>query len=86
MKTEKARAIIVWKERLNNSISGNPRYEVGIIIPSVEPYGESLYGKTASDASCNYGNWDVDAICDVSYHITRVGNVVFDRISEPIRP
>lgn len=59
-------ATIKTKDRINNSTNGNPRYFV--IAETTE--GETLHGKTASDASFSYGNWREGQTCEIKYHYT----------------
>lgn len=72
---------IVRLERLNNSVYGNPRYNVVIRDESGDYY---FYAKTASDASCGYV---IDEYLDKKklfhYHVTRKGNNIIDCI-DPI--
>lgn len=65
-------------ERLNCSCYGNPRY-YGVFT---NERGETLVGKTATDAACAYGflNYQ-NAPRKVTYHITRNGNIIFDFIT-----
>ena len=76
MKVIKTTGKIDYKDRLKNSINGNPRYEVGVIIIG----GRYLCGNTASDSMSCYGNWGDRDNCVIWYHHTRAGNIVFDRI------
>ena len=66
-------------ERRNNSVSGNPSYHVSFSNGS-----EGITGKTASDAKCGYTltTFSDGRACNVTYHITRAGNTVIDRITE----
>ena len=63
----------------NCSAYGNPSWYVcfdnGI---------DSIMGKTASNAQCGYTltNFRDGRTCNVSYHITKGGNTVIDRITE----
>lgn len=65
-------------ERLNCSCYGNPRY-YGVFT---NERGETLVGKTATNAACAYGflNYQ-NAPRKVTYHITRNGNIIFDFIT-----
>lgn len=65
-------------ERLNCSCYGNPRF-FGVFI---NERGETLAGKTATNAACAYGflNYQ-NAPREVTYHITRNGNIIFDYIT-----
>ena len=70
---------LVKYERRNNSAAGNPSFSVWFTN------GTGLIaGKTASDASCGYAatNFSDGRACDVTYHITRAGNVIIDEIEE----
>ena len=66
-------------ERRNNSVSGNPSYHVSFSNGS-----EEITGKTASDASCGgtLTNFSDGRACNVTYHITRAGNVIINKIEE----
>lgn len=65
-------------ERLNCSRYGNPRY-YGVFT---NESGETLVGKTATNAACAYGflNYQ-NAPRKVIYHITQNGNIIFDFIT-----
>lgn len=65
-------------ERLNCSCYGNPRY-YGVFT---NERGETLVGKTATNAACAYGflNYQ-NAPRKVTYHITRNGNIIIDFIT-----
>jgi hypothetical protein len=81
MKMTKTTGKIDSKERANSSTNGNPSYFVEATIA-----GESgplfLSGKTATDASCGYGNWREGDSAEIWFHRTATGNVVFDHIHE----
>ena len=66
-------------ERRNNSVNGNPSYRASFSNGS-----EEITGKTASDASCGgtLTNFSDGRACNVTYHITRAGNVIVDEIKE----
>lgn len=66
-----------YYDRLNCSVNGNPAF-YGEFVNAA---GETLKGRTASDAQCAYGflNW-VDREREVTYHYTKTGNVIFDYI------
>ena len=66
-------------ERRNNSVNGNPSYHA-----SFSNGAEEFTGKTASDASCGgtLTNFRDGRACNVTYHITRAGNVIIDKIEE----
>lgn len=63
--------------RLKLSVNGNPAYWATF----VNDEGETLTGRTASDAMCAYGflNWSLRPRT-ITYHITAKGNVIFDYI------
>ena len=63
--------------RLNLSVNGNPAYWAIFVNDD----GETLTGRTASDAMCAYGflNWQ-EKPRTVTYHYTAKGNVIFDYI------
>lgn len=64
-------------ERCNSSIYGNPRYWGEFTNKA----GESISGKTRSDASCGYGFLNQkDKKRKVCYHYTKKGNVIIDTI------
>lgn len=69
---------IVRLERLNNSIYGNPRYEVVIRDESGDYY---FYAKSASNA---YWVYAIDKYLGKKnlfhYHITKAGNNIIDDI------
>lgn len=67
-----------YYERLECSCYGNPRY-YGVFA---NESGETLAGKTATNAACAYGflNYQ-NAPRKVTYHITRNGNIIFDFIT-----
>lgn len=69
--------IIINLERLNNSVYGNPRYQVTIKDES----GFYFYAKTASNASCGYSidNYYGKKML-FHYHITKTGNNIIDVI------
>ena len=66
-------------ERRNNSINNNPSWYVWFTNDS-----DSISGKTASDAKCGYTveNFKDGKNCNVTYHITRAGNMIIDKIKE----
>ena len=66
-------------ERRNNSVNGNPSYRASFSNGS-----EEIAGKTASDASCGYSlvNFSDGRACNVTYHVTKGGNTIIDRITE----
>ena len=66
-------------ERRNNSVNGGPSYHASLSNGSVE-----ITGKTASDANCGYAleNFTDGRACNVTYHITKGGNVIIDKIKE----
>jgi len=73
------KATIKTKERIKNSVNGNPRY---FVIAEAEN-GETLHGNTASDAGFCYGNWHEGQLCEIEYHHTaKRGNLIFDYIKE----
>ena len=80
MKTlELKNAKLTRYERKNNSIYGNPSWDVCFSNGS-----EEVAGKTASNAQCGYtlGNFTDGRACNVTYHITRAGNMIIDKIKE----
>lgn len=78
MKRKEFTGKLSYYERLNNSCYGNPRY-YGVFT---NERGETLVGKTATNAACAYGflNYQ-NALRKVTYHITRNGNIIFDYIT-----
>lgn len=65
-------------EKLDNSAMGNPRFSC--VIDTACAY-DVMRGKTKSDAMWAYNMPKEDALCDVVFHITKTGNIVFDDIS-----
>ena len=66
-----------YYKRLNSSYCGNPAY-YGEFINSD---GETLKGRTASNAACAYGFLNqIEQPRKITYHITRTGNVIFDYV------
>lgn len=66
-----------YYKRLNSSCYGNPAY-YGEFINSA---GETLKGRTASNAACAYGFLNqIEQPRKITYHITRTGNVIFDYV------
>lgn len=64
-------------KRLNCSVYGNPAYYGEFENDN----GNVLRGRTASDASCAYGFLNQeDSKREITYHVTRNGNVIFDYI------
>ena len=56
---------------------GNPAY-YGEFINSD---GETLKGRTASNAACAYGFLnEIEKPRKITYHVTRTGNVIFDYV------
>jgi hypothetical protein len=78
MKRKEFTGKLSYYESLNCSRNGNPRY-YGVFT---NESGETLAGKTATDAACAYGflNYQ-NAPREVTYHITRNGNIIFDYIT-----
>lgn len=68
---------LTYYKRLNCSIYGNPAFYGEF----ENKHGDVLRGRTASDASCAYGflNYE-DRPREITYHVTRTGNVIFDYI------
>ena len=80
MKTlELTNARLVSYERRNSSAYGNPAWYVFF-----DNGTDSIIGKTASNAQCGYTveNFRDGRTCTVSYHITKAGNTIIDRIAE----
>ena len=77
MKKLKFTGTLTYYKRLNCSIYGNPAY-YGEFENAA---GETLKGRTASNASCAYGflNYE-DRPREITYHVTRTGNIIFDYI------
>ena len=63
-------------EKLNNSVTGNPRYF--LVIDTAHGV---IHGKTKSDVMWAYAMPKEDTLCNVVFHITKTGNIVFDDIS-----
>ena len=68
-------------KRGNCSVYGNPSWHASFSNGS-----EEITGKTASDASCggSLTNFSDGRACNVTYHITRAGNVIINKIEEAI--
>ena len=77
MKRNTFTGIIENYRRLPLSVNGNPAYWATF----VDSEGNTLTGRTASDAMCAYGflNWQ-EKTRTITYHITAKGNVIFDYI------
>lgn len=83
---EYERCSLLWMERINCSVYGNPRYKVAFEDSS----GKVRYAKTASDASCGYSvdnyryhtsRWEeLGRPIYLKYHFTKNGNCVIDYI------
>lgn len=64
-------------KHLNCSVYGNPAF-YGEFVNSE---GETLKGRTASNAMCAYGFLNQkDYPREITYHITKAGNIIFDYI------
>ena len=65
-------------ERLNCSVNGNPAF-YGEFENAA---GETLKGRTSSDAACAYGflNYYKEFKREITYHFTKSGAVHFDYI------
>lgn len=69
---------LVHYERKNSSYYGNPKY-YGYF--ENDKTGETLAGTTATNAACAYGFLNsIDKLREVTYHITRTGNVLIDYV------
>ena len=80
MKTlELTNAKLMSYERRNNSIYGNPSWYVCFANGA-----DRIMGRTASNAQCGYvvENFRDGRACNVTYHITKGGNTVIDKIKE----
>ena len=68
---------LTYYKRLNCSIYGNPAFYGEF----ENKHGEVLRGRTASNAACSYGflNYE-DRPREITYHVTRTGNIIFDYI------
>ena len=66
-------------EKGNCSVYGNPSYRA-----SFSNGTEAITGKTASNVSCGYvvENFRDGRACNVTYHVTRAGNVIINKIEE----
>lgn len=78
MKTLKNKFLVKKIERLNNSIYGNPRFEV--VLENEK--GETLKAKTKSDASINYYGIEhkKNKTIEFAYHFTKNNNLILDSI------
>ena len=65
-------------EALCNSKMGNPRFSC--VIDTACAY-DVMSGKTKSDVMWAYAMPKEDTLCNVVFHITKTGNIVFDDIS-----
>ena len=76
---ELTNAKLTHYERRSNSANGNPSYNA-----SFSNVSEDIAGKTASDAKCGYAleNFRDGRACNVTYHVTRAGNTVINKIQE----
>lgn len=64
-------------KRLNCSVYGNPAYYGWFENDA----GETLSGRTKTDASCGYSFLNKkDSPRELTYHVTRTGNVIIDYI------
>ena len=69
-------AKITATKKLNNSVNGNPAYEVRL-----ETANNVMYGRTAPDAMCAYVlNLEYTYNAEVTYHLTRSGKLYIDYI------
>lgn len=68
---------MIYNERRNNSIYGNPKY-FGIFE---NENGETFAGTTATNSSCAYGflNYS-NEVRTITYHTTKAGNNIIDYI------
>ena len=65
-------------ETLDNSTMGNPRFVCNIDTACAY---DVMIGKTKADAMWAYAMPKEDTLCNVVFHITKTGNIVFDDIS-----
>ena len=65
-------------ETLHNSKIGNPRFVC--TIDTACAY-DVMIGKTKADVKWAYAMPKEDSLCNVVFHITKAGNIVFDDIS-----
>lgn len=66
-----------YYKHLNSSYYGNPAYYGEFTSDN----GETLSGRTASNAACAYGFLNqIEQPRKITYHITRTGNVIFDYV------
>ena len=78
MKRKEFTGKLSYYESLNCSRYGNPKYYAVFTSEN----GETLSGKTATDAACAYAFLNnQNATRKVTYHITRNGNIIFDYIT-----
>lgn len=76
MKSFTTTATVLMRDRLNNSINGNPRYDVLVRLSD----GSKLRGKTASDHQFCYNMPRAGDCVEAIYHTTAAGNVIFTNI------
>ena len=68
---------MVYYRRLNCSIYGNPAFYAEFENAA----GETLKGRTASNAACAYGFLNrKEQPRKIEYHITKKGNIIFDYV------
>lgn len=65
-------------ETLPNSKMGNPRFVCAIDTACAY---DVMIGKTKSDVMWAYLMPKEDTLCNVVFHITKAGNIVFDYVS-----
>ena len=72
-------AKLMHYERSNNSLLSCPSYSLWFTNGT-----ETIGGKTANNTMCGYNsmNFRDGRACNVTYHITRAGNVIINKIEE----
>lgn len=76
-KKQNTTGMLLRVEKLKSSVYGNPRYSV-VFHDYVT--GEVLFGKTKSDAMFAYNMPSPEMECNIIWHTTKNGNIVFDDI------
>lgn len=77
MKKFKFTGTLTYYKRLNCSIYGNPAFYGEFENEN----GDILRGRTATNSACAYGFLNYETCPrEITYHVTRIGNVIFDYI------
>lgn len=77
MKKFKFTGKLIYYKRLRNSVYGCPAFYGEI----ENEHGDVLKGRTATNSACAYGFLNYETCTrEITYHVTKTGNVIFDRI------